>query len=254
MFKRYLYKASVGVGKGISYVIGMIGMGIGVLAFIVLCFESWPYACKLSKFFMHYSPNNVILFLLIWAGIICVGYVVFWLVLGFFMLPTMGMLKFFEVTDSTVGAKLDEEAERRAQEKEFIYQTKVELEAEKRRKKWFEDNFGDGAYERWQEKKKQEYYNEQRKEREYYEKQNERSSGSSSNSNSSIGSGNNESNELQNAIVMFRLREGFTMDELKKARNELIKLYHSDVTHQSADDNKLKEINIKYDLLKKYAK
>ena len=68
---------------------------------------------------------------------------------------------------------------------------------------------------------------------------------------------NRQSDEVHDAMILFMLSEPFTMDEVKKQRNKLLKTYHSD-NNINDDTNKSEEytvrINTAYEVLEKYLK
>lgn len=62
-----------------------------------------------------------------------------------------------------------------------------------------------------------------------------------------------QNSPVQKARQLLRLRETYTMSELKKARNALIKEFHPD-NKAGGDEELSKKINAAYELLSKYAK
>ena len=70
----------------------------------------------------------------------------------------------------------------------------------------------------------------------------------------SIGASSGVSAEIEKAKGLFFLGDDFTLSELKKARNDVIKRYASDNTHDASDDKKMAQIDKAYKLLQEYAK
>lgn len=215
----------LGTGRIVALIFAVILMLIYIIASIGILAEFHEPIIGFINMIIGLGPDSPWFVVPAWIFVVVVS--------AFVWLGTMGMIISFPYN-------LTEKSEAAMQN--IKYEQFVDAEEKRNRKMWEKEAKREKERAEWEKK--------------VYGDRAESSSQQDQSSSQNQGSVNVETSEekIQNAIVMFRLREGFTLDELKKARNELVKAYHSDNTHQAVDDIKLREINTKFDLLKPLAK